>query len=453
MITRIGYNPVTKLGLQVGPMPLFLTDIVLLLLVATTILHKPVNFITWATAGAGADTVGTLVWLLLLLAVSYFAFAFSEFKIFAVRDLAIFSYSIFFPITYFNLQTRADAIAATRAFVYSGVILCLLLLFQSATGIDTGLFTSGMRLAFGKQVLFIGDDDVGAIAAFSVVGLLPYLLFDKRRRLLNVACIVCCAIALAVTTTRSATLGAALALGLTFLVAGPRYKIATLCFVGVFVLIMLLAEAHPDVVPMAGLFKNFADSLASGSSGRADPTALFRILRWQSASSVWKEHPLFGIGFGAPIVSSDLIIPGETLGLFNIGMPHNTYLFLLARTGLVGFSLVVFGWTLNIIRLAWRAWQTNGPDELAVANVLIAMAGFGGFVLFFERPMYNAPYWIMAAVAARLWHADVGAEEHRLEPNGSTFEDDLDAEMEAASILPGEQSSKEMLRPAGVTDA
>jgi hypothetical protein len=67
-----------------------------------------------------------------------------------------------------------------------------------------------MRLAFGKQVVFIGDDDVGAISAFSMVGTLAYLLFD-RRRLLNVACVICCAVAL-VAATRSATLGAVLAL-------------------------------------------------------------------------------------------------------------------------------------------------------------------------------------------------------------------------------------------------
>jgi O-antigen ligase len=137
---------------------------------------------------------------------------------------------------------------------------------------------------------------------------------------------------------------------------------------------------------MAGMFQNLADSLVSGSAGKADPTALFRILRWQSASSVWKEHPFFGIGFGGPIVSSDLIITGETQGLFNQGMPHNTYLFLLARTGLLGFGLVIFGISLNIRRMAWRAWQTKGPDELAAANVLIAMAGFASFVFFFERP-------------------------------------------------------------------
>jgi hypothetical protein len=39
---------------------------------------------------------------------------------------------------------------------------------------------------------------------------------------------------------------------------------------------------------------------------------------------------------------------------------------------------------------------------LAAANILVAMAGFAAFVLFFERPMNNASFWIMLAVAQRL---------------------------------------------------
>jgi hypothetical protein len=34
--------------------------------------------------------------------------------------------------------------------------------------------------------------------------------------------------------------------------------------------------------------------------------------------------------------------------------------------------------------------------------VLITLAGFGAFVLFFRRPMNNAGFWIMLAVGVRL---------------------------------------------------
>ena len=55
VITRVGYSPITKLGLQVGPMPLFLTGSVLLALLVNTVFNQPVTFLTWAAAGARAD--------------------------------------------------------------------------------------------------------------------------------------------------------------------------------------------------------------------------------------------------------------------------------------------------------------------------------------------------------------------------------------------------------------
>jgi O-antigen ligase len=402
IVTRIGYMPATKIGVQLGPMPLFLTDLTLLLLLAITLFKNPIKLLSWATAGTGAGMVGASVWLLWLLAFSYFAFAFGEYKIFAVRDLAIFGYSIFFPLTYFAVRSRTDAVAVCRAFIYSGLVLALILLAEVVTGVNTGFLNHSARLVFGKYVSFIGDDDVGAISTFSMVGLLAYTLLDERGKLLKLTGALLCMVALAATTTRSATLGAVLALGMTFLVADRGYKIAAGLLIAGLALIVIVANTHPQWVPFADLFQNFSAAMVSGSTGQQDPTALFRILRWRYVAAEWKAHPIFGVGFGTPIVAPDLVIPGETEGLFNVGMPHNTYLFLLARTGVLGLSLVAFGLLTTIIRVAARARQRRLADELAVANVLVAMGGFAGFVLFFERPLYNAPYWIMMAVATRL---------------------------------------------------
>jgi O-antigen ligase len=363
-------------------MPLFLTDIVLLVLLTITLFKRPVKLLVWATAGGGSGLVGASVWLLWLLALCYFTVAFSEFRMFAIRDLAIFGYSIFFPLTYFSLRSRADAVIVSRAFIYSGFVLALILLFQVMTGIDTGFLNHSTRLVFGKYVAFVGDDDVGAIATFSMVGLVAYTLLDERGRLLKFICALLCMVALAATTTRSATVGAALAIGVTFLVAHRGYKaVAALLIVGL-VSIVVLANTHPRLVPFADVFQNFSAAMISGSSGKQDPTALFRLLRWQYVTDEWKGHPLFGVGFGAPIVAADLVIPGETEGLFNVGMPHNTYLFLLARTGVLGFSLIACGLLITILRVAWRARHKRLADELAVANVLVAMAGFGGSFCF-----------------------------------------------------------------------
>src|ERR1700730_18575537 len=120
IVTRVGDMPATKIGFYVGPMPLFLTDIVLLILLAITLFKRPVKLLFWATGGGGSGLIGASVWLLWLLALSYFAVAFSEFKMFAIRDLAIFGYSIFFPLTFFSLRSSGAAVIVSRAFVSSG---------------------------------------------------------------------------------------------------------------------------------------------------------------------------------------------------------------------------------------------------------------------------------------------------------------------------------------------
>jgi hypothetical protein len=55
------------------------------------------------------------------------------------------------------------------------------------------------------------------------------------------------------------------------------------------------------------------------------------------------------------------------------------------------------------MRRLWKMVKlTHSPDALAALNILVAMAGFAAFVLFFERPVNNAPFWIMLALSTRL---------------------------------------------------
>jgi hypothetical protein len=49
-----------------------------------------------------------------------------------------------------------------------------------------------------------------------------------------------------------------------------------------------------------------------------------------------------------------------------------------------------------------RPRREYGPDRVAAAAVLITMAGFAFFVLFFERPMNSAEFWILCAIGLKL---------------------------------------------------
>jgi O-antigen ligase len=94
--------------------------------------------------------------------------------------------------------------------------------------------------------------------------------------------------------------------------------------------------------------------------------------------------------------------PSERKGAFNGGMPHNTFLFVADRMGMVGLTLILFCWSLIFGRLLATFRRTRRADDLVGANILAAMFGFATFVLFFERPVTNAAFWIVMAAGARM---------------------------------------------------
>ena len=107
------------------PGPIFLTDITLLLLFAVSLVRWPSRILYWLSEGVGAGPVGRVIWILCILATVYFVLAFSEYGLYAVRDLAIFGYSLFFPLTCFAIRDRRDAVRLLRYLTYAGVILAL----------------------------------------------------------------------------------------------------------------------------------------------------------------------------------------------------------------------------------------------------------------------------------------------------------------------------------------
>ncbi len=401
VVTRVGSLAAAKFGIQIGPVPLFLTDLTLIALVGLTVLHRPARLLFWVSSGTQAGAVGFAIWILCLLAVVYFLVAFPLYYIYAVRDLAIFAYSLFFPLTYFSISDRALAVRTTRFFVYSGVVVGAMIIAHVATGLDLGL---GMneRTVFGQSIAYVGGGDFGGMVAFSFVALTAYLLYERRRRRSHLAAAILCFVAIAATGTRSAFIAIALAGAVTFLLSAPRYRFRFVVLVAVLIGATALGAMVPDAFPGAALLRGFYFAVASGMSGAQDANGAFRLERWQDSFGVWLNHPFFGVGFGADIVNRTRIRGLERLGLFNAGMPHNTYLFLLARLGLFGFALVVFCWASGVLRLVMKTKRFRLPDDLAVLNILVAMAGFAAFVLFFERPMNNASFWIMLAVGQRL---------------------------------------------------
>jgi O-antigen ligase len=331
------------------------------------------------------------------------ALAFGSYKIYAIRDLAIFGYSMFLPLTYFSLKSLSDAAKLLRIFVYAGIALALLSLCVLVTGLDFGFLAIGKRFALGHVVKAVGGGEQGGICAETAAALLLYNVAEKKGNVLYLVGAMVCLGGLAAATTRSAVVGLALALTFMFVLGKTQAKLRLLragLVLGAIALIGLLMSGTGRHANLVGRFAMAVTSAEEGA--QTDPDTAFRYLRWFYTVRVWAAHPLFGAGFGSMLLPARLDLDQTRQGRFNGGMPHNTFLFVLARVGVVGLSLILICWFSSVARLVRRAPDQFRPDRLAAAAILITMAGFAFFVLFFERPMNNAEFWIVCALALKL---------------------------------------------------
>src|SRR5205823_1128191 len=65
-ITRIGHLSAAKIGVTIGPVPLFLTEMFLIALVLTVAITKSGPLIVWLVTGGMARMPGLMLWVLFL---------------------------------------------------------------------------------------------------------------------------------------------------------------------------------------------------------------------------------------------------------------------------------------------------------------------------------------------------------------------------------------------------
>jgi O-antigen ligase len=400
LATRLGGVSATKLGVEIGGFPLFLTEILISIVAVTLLISRFERLTVWLLSGWGAGVLGGFSWMLVVSALVHGALAFPEWKILALRDTAIFAYAVLFPLTYFALDTRFKARAALLTFIMAGCLLSVVLLIDAAV-LDGALYGDQVRQFTAQKIAVrgFGGGDVGGMVSFSFVGLLA--LAARPRPIIFLGLFVCF-IAFALGQTRSAVVGVALAGAFLLLAAPSLWRSAA---IGITAFSLVMGAGVVLLLPgtdLGRLLEGFYLAVIGGIGLAEDDNVYFRLLRWQIALDAWLESPFFGVGFGVPL-APDLLISEEESGL-NAGLPHNSYLTTLARMGVLGLFLVITPWVIAATRCLKRfAAAARADQESAAAGaILVAMAGYAGFVLFLERPHHGAVLWIMMAVAVRL---------------------------------------------------
>ena len=325
----------------------------------------------------------------------------------------VLAISLFFLVT--NLvRTRRDLRWSLTAIAVLGGASAALGLGLWALGRGAERILARLALVgypTGKIIRHIEDDPAKAIRATgtgvdpnSFAGLLLIALIilvaqaAARRplvpRLLTVPAAPLVALCLLLTQSRAAWLGAVVGVGC---VAVLRYR---------WMLPPLGAGAL--AVLMLGIGGGFVQRLVLGFRLQ-DPATKLRLAEYRNALAIIREHPWFGVGFGAA-PSIDL-----QAGVSSV------YLTIAERAGLLGLALflvvlIVLALQLWPVAVARRAHDTPEAEAtLALAAALLGAAATGVLDHYFFNIVFShmvALFWGLAAlalVAARL-AAETGGE-------------------------------------------
>jgi O-antigen ligase len=306
-------------------------------------------------------------------------------KILVLRDFAIVAYSTFILVS-FLVVTSWQAVKRVFLFFALGA------LFSSINALAWLAMQPGQRryLPYGAYVLA------------ALLG--TFVLTTSRVIRPALGWMLSGMLAMGVLLANARTIYVTLALTLLIMVfVGPTARLqiskGTLRrSAGITVASIMLVWAVMQAKAGADLLNTTATELVSGTLDYADdPNAVFRFLAWQEAGQRFANNPVLGEGFGVPF--------SFELTWLDV-RPHNTFLTILYKMGLLGFLPVM----VLLVGFQWKGWTTlrsfhQQPGALFLYLSLLAhlVASVFGFLnLLLESPFLASVYWVILGVGFRV---------------------------------------------------
>jgi O-antigen ligase len=361
--------------------PIFVTDIVL----------GGLTLALWGCLRSALQSIGRtprLAMILLFVSGAICAgrgFLSGQDKILVLRDSAIVVYSVFLLVSFLVVSSWESV---KRIFLF----FALGALFSTLTAVAWFLMQPGQRryISYGPYVLAAL---LGAFAMATSRLIRPMLGWSLS-----------CILAVGVILANARTIYVALALMVLIMVlVGPTAKLqisrrALRLGVGAAVASIFLLWGVMQTRAGKELLNTAVTDLASGTLYYADdPNAGFRFLAWLEAGQRFAQNPVLGEGFGVPF-SFELTTDDVR--------PHNTFLTVLYKMGVVGFLPVM----VLLLGFQWKGWRSlrsfHQQPEAPLLYVLLLgqlVASFFGFLnLLLESPFLASIFWIILGVGMRV---------------------------------------------------
>lgn len=259
-----------------------------------------------------------------------------------------------------------------------------------------GLLHGGVRYSFGYAGLMSDNNDL-AMACAMTVPLCWYsrqIASSKSLRWFLLACIG----GLCATVVMTHSRGGALSLGAALLLISARSR-SRLLTLGLLILFC---------APTVYLVKDtYFDRLATLKAPTEETSARSRLELAEAAFATWREHPMFGVGFGMRIAAA--LLQART-GYDQELVVHNTYMQMLVDSGVFAFSLYVlllFGTVFWLGRSYGRFKHSNWKLAQYPAALQASLVAFAIGALSLSRVSFDMMYMVVIAAAA--WYECVRA--------------------------------------------
>jgi len=372
--------------IRIPGLPLFSTDIVLALFLWSLLRKVGTRFLVldrwWSRLVLAFVAVGAL-------SVVRGVVAHQELTLVA-RDAAIVVYALFTFVGFHVVKTW-DGVR--RVFI----VLAVGSIFATLNGLAWFLAQPGQR----RYILY------GIFVLVSAVGTVVLTINRTIHPILGWLLAAILLVGILLINARTIFLGFAVGLFM-MMIASPsgklRLSVRTLRLLAGVVLVLFAVVWAVTQTRTGSTFVERAETeLVSGTLNYADdPNATFRFMAWLEAFDRFTQSPVIGEAYGIPfkfdLDESD-------------ARPHNTYLTVLYKMGVLGLTPLV----LLVAGFQWNGWKklrglNSRSDGLVLYVLLIGqmlMCLFGLLNLLLESPFLASIFWLTIGIGLRMFSTPV----------------------------------------------
>lgn len=364
----------------VGFEPLFITEVVIFALA-----------VLYARDLLRVRKVLLIYYLMVLIGLGFGILYFFENQLNAIRDSFMLVYAIWVPIVY-NIFKKERHYDLFFHFLKLFIVLKAAAYFYEAVMILIGLKTisfEGFRFGVG----------------YILPSLIVITIFLPLRRIGMVYKLLALVMIPAVFTIfhRSIFLGIILGVLLIFLI-GTNFIRKKIITYGTISLVLLIAFLfYYNTVVDVDIFR-ILEAKTSLEEGNIN----YRFISWQHVLDKFYEHFLLGYGVGQPVMFSlnNVFYDTVELSYFQIrdldgnAQPHNSYLNILARFGILIFPLFLYAVLQPLKKIPeYMQFKYNGNGNayskfLLLTGFLIIMYVLAFFNVVLEGPHHAFPFWL-----------------------------------------------------------